>query len=176
MAREKQEHELIHIAEAARRYNLDRLTVRKRLYGIEPVGFGKKGEKLYDLDEVEPLLTAEGEQAADAVKLRKLTAEAERQELLTAKMRGELVDVGVVRSMVYDFFKQARQLIVVEFPRANGPQIAQMKDSRETITFLNRELAQIFDELSESDILSERGLPVSDPDECADGEPMGGEV
>jgi hypothetical protein len=124
----------------------DRVTVRNRLAGIEPK-IGPKNAKLYNRNAALPLVLGNGApQGEDEAKQRKAAAEAEKAEIIVAKLKGELVSVA-------DMKTAAAQLIKTLYTRTVRvePQIIATKCVGKTaleIEIAVREsLAAVFNEL-----------------------------
>jgi len=137
-------------AELARIYELDRATVGKRLAGV-PHRSGPRGAKLYKIEDIHALLAPSAPECdLEEARLRKARAEAERIEILVAKLKGDLVSVRETRRALHSIFKSLYHRVVILFPRAGGGRLIGIKDRAEMEARLREELTEIFDELRTS--------------------------
>ena len=141
------DEKLFSTAELARIYDLDRATVGKRLAGV-PHRSGPRGAKLYKIEDVHNLLAPSVTECdLEEARLRKARAEAERIEILVAKLKGDLVSVRETRRTLHSIFKSLYHRVVILFPRAASGRLVGIKDRAEMEARLREELAEIFDEL-----------------------------
>lgn len=148
------EKELLSISELAERFELDRATVSKRL-GDFPFERGKKNAKLYNPEDVAALLDDGGSNPdLEAAKLRRAQADAEKAEILVAKLRGELVNRVEVLTEVQEIFARLYQTICIQYVRRNSGRLFKMKSGTELAEALQKDLTAIFDEIADENSFS----------------------
>jgi replicative superfamily II helicase len=140
--------EKLNLSELAERYALDRATVAKRLADASFTP-GPKNSKLYEVDDIAELLTAEDDSPElEAAKLRRAIADAEKAELIVAKMRGELVDRVEVLGEVQEIFSRLYQTIAVQYPRRTAGKLAKLSP-QELAKKLQADLMAVFNEIAD---------------------------
>ena len=140
--------QVVSISELHRITGLDRATLGKMLKSLTPIGEGPKNSLNYFLDDcitaIVSWLKARNE---DSPKSRKEAAEADKAEITVAKMRGDLVPVGLVRSTAADLVKSLFQRCVMLGPRVLSDKITGKTDRNEVEIAIRSHYSTIFDEL-----------------------------
>lgn len=132
----------------ARRFDLDRETVRKRLdeAGIIPVS-EKAKEKLYELTPRLRSVLAKTNEKLDEVKLRKESAAAELAEIKLKEARDELVSRDEFLDLLNQIFGAMYQETAVRLPQRIAAKLHKAKSSKDVHTVLKREIEKIFSDL-----------------------------
>lgn len=127
-------------------FELDRATLRKRLdeAKVKPV-VNEPNRKLYRLEDCEAALQQENE--LDAVKLRKMQAEATLKEILVERETGDVVSRKEVEDYLQKLFTALYQRITVRFPRDIGPQLFKAESAAALTKDLQTNLITIFHEV-----------------------------
>jgi hypothetical protein len=158
--------QVVNISELHRLTLLDRATLGKMLKPLTPVGEGSKNALNYYLDdclvEIVNYIKARNE---DSPKARKESADADKAEIQVAKLRGDLVPVGLVRSSAADLVKSLYQRCVNLAPRILSDKITGKTDRNEVEIAMRQHFASIFDELRS---LPSNFLSVSSEDQTLD--------
>lgn len=143
--------QLINIAEICRLTKIDRTTIAKYLRegDVEPENAsGFKGSKEYYLDEVLTCLVRSFKvRAEDSSKARKEEADAQKAEILVAKLRGDLVETSLMRSVAAELVKSLYQRIVMLGPRVLADKITGNTDRAQVEISIREHHAGIFEEL-----------------------------
>lgn len=135
----------VSISELHRLTGLDRSTIANRLSELEPLP-GKKNAALYSLEAALPLLF-EVERDLEAVKIRKLQAEAGMKEMEEAEMRGDLASreefTETLQQMISRFYKR----VVNQLPTELADPLLTLSKPAEVRSFLKERLGAEFDRL-----------------------------
>jgi hypothetical protein len=124
----------------------DRATITKRLEGIEH-RIGNKNAKNYEKDvALAAIFGSEAAVAESDAKERRARAEAEKAELIVAKLRGELVSSTAMKTAAAELIKTLYQRIVRVTPSILASRCVG-KTSIEIETLSREELSTIFNEL-----------------------------
>jgi len=146
-APESPEIEIFHynISQLAKKFKLDRATIRERveLNEIEPVST-KANEKLYHLDDVEVLLS---QSELNEAKLRKLDAEAELKELEVKKKLGEFASVAEFTEIVQKIFGRLHKKLAVQLPGRIANKLHNAATAADGAALLKQEISKEFDAL-----------------------------
>ncbi len=112
------------MSELARRFGLNRETVRERLKrnGVEPKSQTAR-EKRYDVAEATRALRPKGAEGLREAQTEKTAAEAERAKLKLERERGEVVSMQDVREGLQKLIKQIYQHFAVTSPATLAPQL-----------------------------------------------------
>jgi hypothetical protein len=156
-------HGRMSIAALHRETGLDRTTIAERLEkaGLE-FETSKNNAKLYDTEKALEILGAV-ETGAEGSKLRKLKADAEKQEIIVRKLRGELVSVPEMRQAAGELVKVLYQRIVRVEPGIIAAKCVG-KGAIEIESIMHDAMALVFSELRS---MPEQFLGVgSEDDEC----------
>lgn len=137
------------IAELQRLTGVDRATIGKRIAHISPE-FGTKGAKLYEVRQVLPLIMAQKSADGDESKDRKAAADAEKAELIVARLRGELVPVADMKEAAAELIKTMYQQIVRVQPGIIASEVVGMTDAVEIEVKIRESISKIFDDLRSS--------------------------
>lgn len=135
--------ELLSITALSRKFNLHRATVRERLVDIKPDKITNT-EKLYNLEDVEVLLSSEEK---NAVQIRKLQAEADLKEHQLAVQRGEYASAKEFADITQRIFGKLRKKLAVQLPRKSAKKIHKANSSSEVEEILITEIGKEFDNL-----------------------------
>jgi transcriptional regulator with XRE-family HTH domain len=142
------ETEKLNLSELATRFNLDRATVAKRLADAAFTQ-GPKNSKLYEVEEVAELLTAaEDSPELERAKTRRAIADAEKAELIVAKLKGELVDRVAVMGEVQEIFSRLYQTIAVQYPRRHAGRLSKLS-AQDLAKKMQADLMSVFNEIAE---------------------------
>lgn len=127
-------------------FEIDRTTLRQRLdnAGIKPV-IDKANRKEYRLEDVEPLF--ESEEDLDALKIRKLKAEAGLKELELDEQRGDLLPRKDVEDHLQKLFTAMFQRLTVRMPKEISRQLHKATSPAQVTTILQTSIQQVFNEL-----------------------------
>lgn len=140
---------LLSISKLEFRFDLDRATIRKRLAeaGLEPDS-EKSNEKLYRLSRVAPFLEAnEEDKKLEAVKRRKLEAEASLKELELREATGEMASVAEFTETVQKLFGSLHKKLAVQLPTRISARCHKAKTQAEVGEILRLEISKVFDAL-----------------------------
>jgi hypothetical protein len=132
-------HDICSISALARRFKLDRATVRTRIEkaGIKAIE-EKVKEKLYVLDErLESVLS---EDEMEAAKLRKTEAEANLKEIEVRKKLGEYASVSEFTEIIQRMMSRFYSKTVVDMPRKLATKLHNANSSAEVAELLKNEL------------------------------------
>lgn len=140
---EKTTHTLLSITALARKFNLDRATVRERLVSINPDKI-EGAEKLYDLKAVQFLLSQDAKAKAQ---LRKLQAEADLKEHSLAVQRGEYASAKEFADITQKIFSKLFQKLAVDLPGKNAKKLHKANSAAELKKMLQKEIGKEFDNL-----------------------------
>jgi hypothetical protein len=123
----------------------DRRTVKGRLAGMH---FKQEGrQKLYDkMIAVQAIVTKSADPESDA-KNRRAVADAEKAEIIVARLRGELVPVADMKTAAAELIKTLYARIVRVTPSILAPTLLGKTDPLEIEAVLRTALADAFDEL-----------------------------
>jgi hypothetical protein len=139
---------LASISELARMFNLDRATVTKKLKDVEPEQQqGYKGAKMYRVVTVATLLSQGSTYSEDQAKARRALADAEKAELMVARLRGELVPVADMKDAVHQLVKSLFQRCVTVAPRQLSRKLVGKSDPGEIEVLMREYYAAVFEEL-----------------------------
>lgn len=142
----KKKIEWVNITQLHEATGIHRDTIRPKLKGL-PYKEGAQNAKLYDKAVVLPILFDSGGAREDLEsKERKAKADAEKAELIVAKLRGELVSVERMKSSAAGLVKTLYARTVRVLPNTLAPKL-QGKSVAECEVILRDELSAIFDEL-----------------------------
>lgn len=121
-------YERLNISKLAMRFDLDRITVRKRIIdaGIEPIE-EKAREKIYELTPDLDAVLGKVNDRLEQAKLRVVTADAELREAKAAQMRGDLVPAAEVTDNVQRLFGAMHKEIAVRMPKEIASKLAKAK-------------------------------------------------
>lgn len=113
-----QAYERFSISKLAMRFDMDRVTCKKRLNeaGIQPVEV-KARETLYELTPRVEVVLGKTDNALEAAKLRKEIADADLKEQKLAQLAGELVPIGDVIDIVQRLFGVMHKEVAVRQPK-----------------------------------------------------------
>jgi hypothetical protein len=154
------------ISELHRLTQLDRQTLGKMLKGLTPAGEGPKNSRNYFLDEcLVEIVNYVKARNEESPKARKEAADADKAEINVARLRGDLVPVGSVRSSAADLVKSLFQRCVNLAPRLLADKITGKDDRAEVEIAIREHFAAIFDELRS---LPNNFLNISDVDSDTD--------
>lgn len=125
----------------------DRRTIHNRLQGFNYKQEGRK--KLFDKTlALQAILTKTGASGdGDAVKERKTLAEAEKAELIVARLKGELVPVADMKTAAADLIKTLYARMVRVTPSILAPQLVNKTDIIEIEGIIRDAYADVFNEL-----------------------------
>jgi len=135
--------DLFSVSELAKRFQLDRATVTKRLEKVKPVSEAAN-KKLYDIAEVEDLLS---EDALDEAKLAKLNTERELKEHQLKVARGEYAPVDEFKDIVQRIFSNLHKRLAVQLPRKLTRKLLHANSETEINEILGSNISTVFDEL-----------------------------
>jgi len=135
--------DLFSVSELAKRFQLDRATVSKRLEKVKPVSEAAN-KKLYDIAEVEDLLS---EDALDEAKLAKLNTERELKEHQLKVARGEYASVHEFTDRLQRIFSTMHKRLAVQLPRKVARKLLHANSETEIGDILGNEISSVFDEL-----------------------------
>jgi hypothetical protein len=139
-------HDICSISALARRFKLDRATVRDRIEkaAIEAIEERSK-EKLYLLDErLESVLSLN---EMDAAKLKKTEAEAELKEIEVKRKQGEYGSVAEFTEITQQLYSRLHKRCVVQLPGKIASKLHNANSSAEVAAILKHEYAKEFDQL-----------------------------
>lgn len=142
-------NELLSQSKIAFRCGITRETARNRLKtaGIEPVE-DKGNEKLYEFTpELKEILT--GGADLEALKKRKLKADAEKSELVVQEKKGELVPVSEVKEAIQSIFSNLQNEIVIQSPKKLAAKLKKATTAGQIQALLREELDRPFQKLRE---------------------------
>ena len=140
--------QVVSISELHRLTSLDRATLGKMLKHLHPASEGRNNAVNYHLDECLTAIVAYVKaRNEDSAKARKEAADAEKAEILVAKLRGDLVPVGLVRTSAADLVKSLYQRCVNLAPRILSDKITGKTDRNDVEITLREHMASVFDEL-----------------------------
>lgn len=134
---------LYSITDLARKFKVDRATIREKLLDIEP----KKTEgrtKLYDLDEVEDILNRD---EYDFARTRKLQAEADTKELELKIKIGKYASIEEFKNVTQKLFGKLHKKCCIQIPRAIASRLLQAENTAEILEILTQEYGHEFDNL-----------------------------
>ncbi len=140
--------ELYSTSKLAQHFSLSREVVRKRLTeaGVTPVR-ETSNEKLYRLTEAQAAIEDNDDPVLSAVKLRKLSADAELQELKLERERGEVVYLNDVRDELQQIFTRLFQRLAVQQPREIAGQLYKADSAGAMAEILKRSTEKVFNDL-----------------------------
>lgn len=137
--------ERMSISALAMEFDLDRITVRKRLAeaNIKPT-VERAREKLFDItpELVEALEVSTG--LLDAAKLRKETAAARKLELQVAEAEGDLVRVSEFTEAVQKLFTNVYQEVAVRLPKRVATRLVKAATPSDCTAILKAEMERVF--------------------------------
>jgi hypothetical protein len=144
--------ETANTTELARLTGFNRSTVRDLIvrHGVSPiVSDTKTGAKEYALRDVLAAVCADRRERAtpNAGKARKEAADAEKAEIIVAKLRGELVPIDEMRSSAAELIKTLFQRCVNIAPRVLADKLDGRTDQKEIELILRAFYAGIFNDL-----------------------------
>jgi hypothetical protein len=127
-------------------FEMDRATLRKKLdeAKVKPV-VNEPNRKLYKLEDVEAALQQENE--LDAVKLRKMQAEATLKEILVERETGDIVSRKEVEDYLQKLFTALYQRLAVRFPREIAPTLYKAESPAALTKDLQTNIETIFHEV-----------------------------
>lgn len=142
-------HDKCSISALARRFNLDRATVRTRIEksGIKPAE-EKEKEKLYILDEKLEAILSEDE--LEAAKLRKTEAEADLKEIDVKIKTGEYASVAEFTEITQQIFSRLHKKLAVQLPGRIAIKLHNANSSGDVAALLKAEISKEFDSLREN--------------------------
>lgn len=164
--------QVTNISELHELTRLDRQTLGKMLKSLTPVGEGPKNARNYFLDDcLVAIVNYVKARNEESPKARKEAAEAEKAEILVAKLRGDLVPAALMRSTAADLVKSLFQRCVNLGPRLIADSIAGKTDRAEIEIAIRENYAAIFNELRSlpSEFLH---MPVDDAESDTDRQPQ----
>lgn len=143
------DRQTINTTEIHKLTGLDRTTIAKHLAHITPMTIpGAKNASNYYLDEVLGVLVRSFKaKSEDGPKARRELADAEKAEILVAKLKGELAPTALMRSTAADLVKSLFQRCVMLAPRILSDKITGNPDRTEIEITIREYFAAIFDEL-----------------------------
>lgn len=168
----KQQEGCATAGQLSRIYGLTIETIRLKLRGVEP--YGKIGrEKVWKLEEAELYLTPQqdGEVPTmmpaalntppspfdadiEAAKLRRATADADKAELITAQLRGDLISVKDARDLMMEVMQLLYKRFCVVGPRELGVMITEAvrggEGSRQVSEHLREHAIRVFNDVGQS--------------------------
>jgi uncharacterized coiled-coil protein SlyX len=139
-------------SQLAKRFDLDRATVTKRLdaNAVEPVE-SKSNEALYELTPRVAGILAKVDSAFDEAKLRKETAEAELREAKVAVIRGDLVEAAKVMDRVQTIMTALYKEFAQQQPKRLAARLAKVKTAAEVTKLIKADTDKVFSRLREND-------------------------
>lgn len=141
--------QLVSISQLADITGKGRELIRKRISHLEPqIGMaGARNAKLYDKRAAVSAIIADDLPKDETLaKTRKALADAEKAEMIVAKLKSELVSADAMRSAVADIIKTLYARTVRVAPGILAPQLVG-KDAIAIEAILRQGLAEVYEEL-----------------------------
>ena len=130
----------------ARMFRIDRQTVREKLRraGLEPVAHEVGKEKLYVLEDAEPILRKD---ELEEARLEKTRAEAELKGHQLKIAKGEFASVAEFTEVTQEIFKRLYSRIAVQLPGRLATRLHNANNSSEVAQILKNALNKEFTDL-----------------------------